>query len=77
MKKNYHQRLEQSKLELVNDGDMIVRFQRVRYFNNVSTIIETICLPLEHFPGFGSEMDPPNNLFRFYQSILWHYGCKS
>jgi GntR family transcriptional regulator len=60
-------RLEQSKLELV-EGDMIVRFQRVRYFNNVSTIIETICLPLEHFPGFGSEMNPPNNLFRFYQS---------
>ena len=45
--------LEQSKLEL-NDGDMIVRFNRIRYFNNVSTIIETICLPLEHFPGFGS-----------------------
>ena len=58
--------LEQSKLEL-NDGDMIVRFNRIRYFNNVSTIIETICLPLEHFPGFGSEIDPPNNLFRFYQ----------
>ena len=46
---------------------MIVRFNRIRYFNNVSTIIETICLPLEHFPGFGSEIDPPNNLFRFYQ----------
>ena len=58
--------LEQSKLEL-NDGDMIVRFNRIRYFNNVSTIIESICLPLEHFPGFGSEIDPPNNLFRFYQ----------
>jgi GntR family transcriptional regulator len=58
--------LEQSKLEL-NDGDMIVQFNRIRYFNNVSTIIETICLPLEHFPGFGSEIDPPNNLFRFYQ----------
>ena len=58
--------LEQSKLEL-NDGDMIVRFNRIRYFNNVSTMIETICLPLEHFPGFGSEIDPPNNLFRFYQ----------
>jgi GntR family transcriptional regulator len=59
--------LEKSKLELI-DGDMIVRFQRIRYFNNISTIIETICLPLEHFPGFGSEMEPPNNLFRFYQS---------
>ena len=58
--------LEQSKLEL-NESDMIVRFNRIRYFNNVSTIIETICLPLEHFPGFGSEIDPPNNLFRFYQ----------
>jgi GntR family transcriptional regulator len=58
--------LEQSKLEL-NDGDMIVKFNRIRYFNNVSTIIETICLPLEHFPGFGSEIGPPNNLFRFYQ----------
>jgi GntR family transcriptional regulator len=60
--------LEKSKLELIN-GDLIVRFQRIRYFNNISTIIETICLPLEHFPGFGSEMEPPNNLFRFYQSI--------
>ena len=58
--------LERSKLEL-NDGDMVVRFNRIRYFNNVSTMIETICLPLEHFPGFGSEIDPPNNLFRFYQ----------
>lgn len=58
--------LEKSKLEL-HDGNKIVRFTRIRYFNNVSTIIETICLPLEHFPGFGSEIDPPNNLFRFYQ----------
>ena len=59
--------IEKSKLEL-NDGDMIVRFCRVRYFNNISSIIETICLPLEHFPAFGSELEPPNNLFRFYQS---------
>ncbi len=58
--------LEQARLEL-NDGEMVVRFHRIRYFDNISTIIETICLPLEHFPGFGSEMEPPNNLFRFYQ----------
>jgi GntR family transcriptional regulator len=59
--------LEKSKLKL-DEGEMVVRFQRIRYFNNISTIVETICLPLEHFPGFGSEMEPPNNLFRFYQS---------
>ena len=59
--------IEKSKLEL-EDDEMVVRFRRIRYFNNISTIIETICLPLEHFPGFGSEVDPPNNLFRFYQS---------
>ena len=59
--------MEQSKLELADD-DMVVRFKRIRYFNNVSTIVETICLPLEHFPGFGTEIEPPNNLFRFYQS---------
>jgi GntR family transcriptional regulator len=59
--------IEKSKLELKYD-DKVVSFRRIRYFNNVSTIIETICLPLEYFPGFGSEVNPPNNLFRFYQS---------
>jgi GntR family transcriptional regulator len=59
--------LERSKLEL-NVGEMVVQFRRIRYFNNISTIVETITLPLEHFPGFGTEMEPPNNLFRFYQS---------
>jgi GntR family transcriptional regulator len=58
---------EAEKLELSQD-EMIVQFRRVRYFNTVSTIVETISLPLEHFPGFGTDVDPPNNLFRFYQS---------
>ena len=58
---------EIQKLEL-DDGEMVVRFCRVRFFNNLPTIFETITLPLDHFPGFGTDMSPPNNLFRFYQS---------
>jgi GntR family transcriptional regulator len=58
---------EAQKLEL-SQGEMIVQFRRIRYLNNVSTIVETISLPLEHFPGFGTDVEPPNNLFRFYQS---------
>ena len=58
---------EAEKLQL-NQGDMIVQFRRIRFFNNAPTIVETISLPLEHFPGFGTDVEPPNNLFRFYQS---------
>jgi|TARA_B100000959_G_scaffold74230_1_gene78901 GntR family transcriptional regulator len=58
---------EAEKLQL-NQGDMIVQFRRIRFFNNVPIIVETISLPLEHFPGFGTDVEPPNNLFRFYQS---------
>ena len=58
---------EIEKLEL-NEGEMVVRFCRIRFFNEIPTIFETITLPLEHFPGFGTEVEPPNNLFRFYQS---------
>ena len=58
---------EIQKLEL-NEGEMVVRFCRIRFFNDIPTIFETIALPLEHFPGFGTEVEPPNNLFRFYQS---------
>jgi GntR family transcriptional regulator len=63
----YASSLEQSKLEL-SKREMVVQFNCVRYFNNISTIVETISLPLEHFPGFSAKMEPPNNLFRFYQS---------
>ena len=59
--------MEAERLQLAPD-EMVVRFRRVRFFDDVATIIETITLPLEHFPGFGTEVDPPNNLFRFYQS---------
>lgn len=58
---------EAEKLEL-NAGEFVVQFKRVRYFNDVASIVETITLPLEHFPGFGTDVEPPNNLFRFYQS---------
>jgi GntR family transcriptional regulator len=58
---------EAAKLQLA-EGDMVVHFRRIRYFEDVPTIVESITLPLEHFPGFGTEVDPPNNLFRFYQS---------
>jgi len=58
---------EAARLQLAA-GEMVVRFRRVRFFGDIATIVETITLPLEHFPGFGTEVDPPNNLFRFYQS---------
>jgi GntR family transcriptional regulator len=58
---------EAEKLQL-SQGEMIVQFRRIRYFNDVATIVETISLPLEHFLGFGTDVEPPNNLFRFYQS---------
>jgi GntR family transcriptional regulator len=59
---------EAAKLQLAA-GEMVVHFRRIRYFEDVPTIVEAITLPLEHFPGFGTEVDPPNNLFRFYQSV--------
>ena len=58
---------EAERLQLA-PAEMVVRFRRVRFFDEIATIVETITLPLEHFPGFGTEVDPPNNLFRFYQS---------
>ncbi|MBT3916528.1 MAG: GntR family transcriptional regulator [Rhodospirillaceae bacterium] len=58
---------EAEKLQL-SQGEMIVQFRRIRFFNNAPAIVETISLPLEHFPGFGTDVEPPNNLFRFYQS---------
>jgi len=61
---------EAKRLRLAAEEE-VVRFRRVRYFDDVATIVETITLPLEHFPGFGTEVEPPNNLFRFYQS---NYG---
>jgi len=61
---------EAERLQLASPEE-VVRFRRVRYFDDVATIVETITLPLEHFPGFGTEVEPPNNLFRFYQS---NYG---
>ena len=57
---------EIEKLEL-NEGEMVVRFCRIRFFNEIPTIFETITLPLEHL-WFGTEVEPPNNLFWFYQS---------
>mgnify|MGYP001411449423 FL=1 len=59
---------EYKKLELMN-GERVIQFQRNRYYEDVPTIFETITLPLEHFPDFGSDSEPPNNLFRFYQSF--------
>lgn len=58
---------EAEKLQL-QPSEMVVHFRRIRFFNDVPTIVESITLPLEHFPGFGTEVEPPNNLFRFYQS---------
>ena len=57
---------EYKKLELMK-GERVIQFQRIRYYEDVPTIFETITLPLEHFPDFGSDSEPPNNLFRFYQ----------
>jgi len=59
---------EYKKLELMK-GERVIQFQRIRYYEDVPTIFETITLPLEHFPDFGSDSEPPNNLFRFYQSF--------
>ncbi len=59
--------MEAARLQLA-PSEMVVRFRRVRFFDENATIVETITLPLKHFPGFGTEVDPPNNLFRFYQS---------
>lgn len=59
---------EVKRLEL-EPGAKVVRFTRVRSFQNVPSIVEGIALPQELFPDFGIELQPPNNLFRFYQSI--------
>lgn len=57
---------ETEKLKL-DRGSKVIQLRRMRFFNNVPTIVELITLPLEHFPGLGTEIKPPNNLFRFYQ----------
>ena len=61
-------KVEVERLEL-EPGAKVVRFTRVRSFQNVPSIVEGIALPQELFPDFGIELQPPNNLFRFYQSI--------
>ena len=57
---------EAEKLILDRDSK-VIQLRRLRFFNDVPTIVELITLPLEHFPGLGTEIKPPNNLFRFYQ----------
>ena len=67
---------EVERLEL-EPGAKVVRFTRVRSFQNVPSIVEGIALPQELFPDFGIELQPPNNLFRFYQSIYGVTVAKS
>lgn len=60
---------EESERLALSPGAKVVRFTRLRWFHEVPTISETIALPQELFPDFGIEMQPPNNLFRFYQTV--------
>ena len=59
--------LKEAEKLMLDRGLNIIQLRRLRFFNNVPTIVELITLPLEHFPGLGTEIKPPNNLFRFYQ----------
>ena len=59
--------LKEAKKLKLNKSAKVIQLRRIRFFNNVPTIVELITLPLEHFPGLGTEIKPPNNLFRFYQ----------
>lgn len=61
-------REEVEHLEL-EPGTKVVRFTRVRSFQDTPFIVEDITLPQDLFPDFGIELQPPNNLFRFYQTI--------
>jgi GntR family transcriptional regulator len=58
---------EASKLDLPA-GAEIIRFSRVRAFQNTPVIFETVTLPAKLFPGLGEEVDIPDHLYRFYQS---------
>ena len=59
--------LKEAEKLILDQGSKIIQLRRIRFFNNIPTIVELITVPLEHFPGLGTEIKPPNNLFRFYQ----------
>ncbi len=61
-------RLEVAKLKL-GAGTRIIRIERVRYFADKPTMIETITLPADPFSDLGSEENHvlPNTLYEFYE----------
>ena len=59
--------LKEAEKLILDRGSKVIQLRRLRFFNDVPTIVELITLPLEHFPGLGTEIKFRNNLFRFYQ----------
>lgn len=49
-------------------GAGVYRFTRIRSFKGTPTIVETVALPADLFPGLDAGSEPPNHLYRFYQS---------
>jgi GntR family transcriptional regulator len=57
---------ERTKLQL-EPGASVVAMHRVRELQGRPVIVERLTLPQELFPGLGSNLKLPENLYRFYQ----------
>lgn len=59
---------ERDRLQL-EPGDEVIRFTRARSFKDEPVIYETVTLPRKLFPGLGADVDIPDHLYRFYQTV--------
>ncbi|MDE0780133.1 MAG: GntR family transcriptional regulator [Alphaproteobacteria bacterium] len=59
--------IERTKLKLEH-GAGVVAMHRVRELQGRPVIVERLTLPQELFPGLGSGLELPENLYRFYQA---------
>ncbi len=47
-------------------GDMVHRFERLRFIGAMPLLVETVVLPDARFAGFGRQTDLPNNVYQLY-----------
>jgi GntR family transcriptional regulator len=59
---------ERERLQL-DPGNEVIRFVRARSFRDEPAIYETVTLPKKLFPRLGADVEIPDHLYRFYQSV--------
>jgi GntR family transcriptional regulator len=60
--------IERERLELAR-GAAVIRHRRLRFLGGRPTIVETVTVPQDLFPGLGDKgVTLPNHLYRFYES---------